>query len=205
MKNRSLGRALRPGFLAAAALALLVLLPASASAQKPSVRDAVSTFEYTQNMHPMGYSPFANTPNLPGQTFTANSDLAFQGKYAFQGHYIGFRIIDISSSANPRESPSRTATAIRVTSSSTATSSSARGTPRLQPARPATASRYPPALRACTSSTSATCATRAGRQRGDQRARPALTPSAAAPTRSPRCRILPTTGWSSTTSPAAAA
>jgi hypothetical protein len=103
MKDRSFGRALRPGFLAAAALALLVLLPASASAQKPSVRDAVSTFEYTQNMHPMGFSPFANTPNLPGQTFTANSDLAFQDKYAFQGHYIGFRIIDISSSANPRE------------------------------------------------------------------------------------------------------
>ena len=103
MKDCSLGRALRPGFFAAAALALLMLLPAAASAQNPSVRDAVSTFEYTQNMHPMGYSPFANTPNLPGQTFTANSDLAFQGKYAFQGHYIGFRIIDISAPANPRE------------------------------------------------------------------------------------------------------
>ncbi|HEX5859853.1 MAG TPA: hypothetical protein VFY91_17230, partial [Microbacterium sp.] len=103
MKDCSIGRALRPGFLAAAVLAALMLLPATASSQKPSVRDAVSTFEFTQNMHPMGYSPFANTPNLPGMTFTANSDLAFQGKYAFQGHYIGFRIIDISSSANPRE------------------------------------------------------------------------------------------------------
>jgi hypothetical protein len=87
------------------AVALLgVLLPvASASAQKPSVREAVSTYEYTQNMHPLGYSPFANTPNLPGLTFTANSDLAFWGKYAFQGHYTGFRIINIASSANPRE------------------------------------------------------------------------------------------------------
>jgi hypothetical protein len=87
------------------AVALLgVLLPvASASAQKPSVREAVSTYEYTQNMHPLGYSPFGNTPNLPGLTFTANSDLAFWGKYAFQGHYTGFRIINIASSANPRE------------------------------------------------------------------------------------------------------
>lgn len=103
MKDFSLRRVSRPGLLAAVLLAMLTLLSATASAQKPSVSDAVSTFEYTQNMHPMGYSPFANTPNLPGQTFTANSDLAFQGKYAFQGHYIGFRIIDISSSANPRE------------------------------------------------------------------------------------------------------
>jgi hypothetical protein len=85
------------------ALVIPLTLPAAANAQKPSVRDAVSSFEYTQNMHPMGYSPFGNTPNLPGQTFTANSDLAFSGKYAFQGHYIGFRIIDISSSANPRQ------------------------------------------------------------------------------------------------------
>jgi hypothetical protein len=85
------------------ALVIPLTLPAAANAQKPSVRDAVSSFEYTQNMHPMGYSPFGNTPNLPGQTFTANSDLAFSSRYAFQGHYIGFRIIDISSSANPRQ------------------------------------------------------------------------------------------------------
>ena len=87
------------------AVALLgVLLPvASASAQKPSVRQAVESYEYTQNMHPLGYSPFGNTPNLPGLTFTANSDLAFWGNYAFQGHYTGFRIINIASPANPRE------------------------------------------------------------------------------------------------------
>jgi hypothetical protein len=103
MKDFSRRRLSRPGLLAAVVLAMLTLLPPTASAQMPSVRDAVSTFEYTQNMHPLGYSPFGNTPNLPGQMFTANSDLAFQGKYAFQGHYIGFRIIDISSSANPRE------------------------------------------------------------------------------------------------------
>jgi hypothetical protein len=78
-------------------------LPAAAAAQKPSVREAVSTFDYTKNMHPLGYSPMGNTPNLPGLTFTANSDLAFWGKLAFQGHYDGFRIINIASPANPRE------------------------------------------------------------------------------------------------------
>src|ERR687897_1872322 len=44
-----------------------------------------------------------NPPNLPGVTFTANSDLAFWGNLAFQGHYDGFRIINIASPANPRE------------------------------------------------------------------------------------------------------
>ena len=87
----------------AAALVLALVVPTAALAQKPSVREAVSTYEYTQNMHPLGYSPFGNTPNLPGLTFTANSDLAFWGNYAFQGHYTGFRIINIASPANPRE------------------------------------------------------------------------------------------------------
>jgi hypothetical protein len=89
--------------IAALVAAGVMVLPGVASAQKPSVREAVSTFEYTQNMHPLGYSPMGNTPNLPGLSFTANSDLAFWGKYAFQGHYTGFRIINIASSANPRE------------------------------------------------------------------------------------------------------
>ena len=79
-----------------------LVLPAAASAQK-RIPPPVETFDYTQNMHPLGYSPQGNTPNLPGQTFTANSDLAFQGNLAFQGHYEGFRIINIASSANPRE------------------------------------------------------------------------------------------------------
>jgi hypothetical protein len=77
-------------------------LPAAAPAQK-RIPPPVETFESTQNMHPLGYSPQGNTPNLPGQTFTANSDLAFQGNLAFHGHYAGFRIINIASSANPRE------------------------------------------------------------------------------------------------------
>jgi hypothetical protein len=89
--------------VALGALAGLVVAAPSAHAQKPDVREATSSFTYTQNMHPLGFSPRANIPYLPGLTFTANSDLAFSGKYAFQGHYEGFRIIAISSSANPRE------------------------------------------------------------------------------------------------------
>lgn len=66
------------------------------------VGDAVSTFAFTNNMHPMGFSerlvPLDNA--TPGQgRFT--SDLAFWGNLAYQGHYDGFRIIDISSPANP--------------------------------------------------------------------------------------------------------
>ena len=101
MKAGALGGAWGRAALVVIAGALAV--PAPAAAQKPDVREAVSSFVYTQNLHPMGYSPRSNTPNLPGLTFTANSDLAFSGHYAFQGHYEGFRVIDISSSANPRE------------------------------------------------------------------------------------------------------
>jgi LVIVD repeat len=86
----------------AVAVAGLVLL-APAAAVPPDVEEATATFEYTKNLHPQGYSPRGNTPNLPGLTFTANSDLAFWGKLAFQGHYEGFRIVDISAPAKPRE------------------------------------------------------------------------------------------------------
>jgi LVIVD repeat len=81
----------------------LVLLSPGASAVPPDVTQATSTFDYTKNLHPQGYSPRGNTPNLPGLTFTANSDLAFWGDLAFQGHYEGFRIVDISAPAKPSE------------------------------------------------------------------------------------------------------
>jgi hypothetical protein len=81
----------------------IAALSPGASAIPPEVEEATSSFEYTKNMHPQGYSAFPNTPNLPGLTFTANSDLAFWGKNAFQGHYEGFRILDISSPAKPRQ------------------------------------------------------------------------------------------------------
>ena len=56
-------------------------------------------FDHTQNMHPLGESFFPNTAS----PFTANSELAFRGDLAFQGHYDGFRILDVSAPANPRQ------------------------------------------------------------------------------------------------------
>ena len=91
-------RALR--WISTAALVAGLIVPAAANAQTPP---PVSTFDFTKNMHPQGFSPYGNTPNLPGLTFTANSDLAFRGKLAFQGHYVGFRIIDISDPEDPQE------------------------------------------------------------------------------------------------------
>jgi len=80
----------------------LTMPPTLASAEL--VLDAVSTFDYGYNMHPMGYSareiPLDNT--VPGQG-VFNSDLAIWGNIAVQGTYAGFRLIDISAPANPRE------------------------------------------------------------------------------------------------------
>jgi hypothetical protein len=84
-------------------LLALVLMPLSATALTP-VEDAVSTFVYTRNMHPLGFSeravPLDNT--VPGQSII-NSDIAFWGRTAYQGTYEGFRIIDVSDPENPIE------------------------------------------------------------------------------------------------------
>jgi hypothetical protein len=42
------------------------------------------------------------SPRTSSTLATANSDIAFQGKRAYQGHFQGFRIIDISSPSRPR-------------------------------------------------------------------------------------------------------
>ena len=88
----------------AAVVVGIVLAPATASAVPPAVAQATSTFDYTQNMHPLGFSentvPLDNT--VPGQG-VFNSDLAFWGTTAVQGTYSGFRLVDISAPANPRE------------------------------------------------------------------------------------------------------
>ena len=85
-------------------LALVILpissfVPTALASVAASVSAAVSTFAYTQNMHPMGFSARGNTTS----PFTANSDIAFWGNYAYHGNYDGFRIIDISAPANPVE------------------------------------------------------------------------------------------------------
>jgi hypothetical protein len=92
--------------LACAAIAGVghLLVPATASAIPPAVAQATSTFEYTKNLHPLGFSgrsvPLDNT--VPGSG-VFNSDLAFQGQMAVQGTYAGFRLIDISEPDDPTE------------------------------------------------------------------------------------------------------
>ncbi len=78
---------------------LALALPTAAGAD---VSDAVSTFTYTSNMHPLGYSPRV-VPFSGAGSGIFNSDLTFWGKKAYQGTYEGFRIIDITEPDNPVE------------------------------------------------------------------------------------------------------
>jgi hypothetical protein len=80
-----------PALVAAAVTTALAAAPAMAD--PPPV---FSAYTYTDNMHPLGFSPRANTQN----PFTANSDLAFWGKTVYQGNYDGFRIIDATEPDN---------------------------------------------------------------------------------------------------------
>jgi len=90
--------------LAACVVLVATLVPLTASAVPPNAAQATATFEYTQNMHPLGYSArIVETDNtLPGAG-SFNSDLAFWGMTAVQGTYAGFRLIDISAPGNPKE------------------------------------------------------------------------------------------------------
>jgi hypothetical protein len=98
-------------------LAALLALPLSAAAQStPQPVDpekhqadslripAISTFAYSQNMHPMGYSPrVVPLANAQPGAGVFNSDLAFWGKTAYHGTYEGFRIIDVTEPDNPAQ------------------------------------------------------------------------------------------------------
>ena len=82
-------------------LAVAALPLSAASAQ---VVDATSTFTYTKNMHPLGYSPrVVPMANATPGAGVFNSDLAFWGRTAVQGTYAGFRLIDVSDPENPSE------------------------------------------------------------------------------------------------------
>jgi hypothetical protein len=58
----------------------------------------------TENLHPLGhieepaslFNPGIGNPNI-------HTDIAFQGKYAFQGSWLGFNIRDIRAPGNPRQ------------------------------------------------------------------------------------------------------
>jgi hypothetical protein len=75
---------------------LIAAAPPTVLADPP---EAVSSFEYSSNMHPLGISERENTIS----PFTANSDLAFWGKVAVHGNYDGFRLVDITEPDNPVE------------------------------------------------------------------------------------------------------
>jgi hypothetical protein len=85
-------------------LLALAIAPVAAVSAASSVEDAVSTFAYSPNLHPLGFSeravPLDNT--VQGQSII-NSDLAFWGNLAFQGTYEGFWVVDISDPENPIE------------------------------------------------------------------------------------------------------
>ena len=84
-------------FLACTALALGIAAGPLTASGPPKV-DAVSSFTYTKNLTPLGFSPRPNP--APG---VFNSDLAFWGDWAFQGTYDGFRIVDITKPQRPKE------------------------------------------------------------------------------------------------------
>ncbi len=56
----------------------------------------------TSNIHALGHSPHPATFEVPDGERAISSDLAFQGRIAYQGNYNGFRVIDISSPGNPK-------------------------------------------------------------------------------------------------------
>jgi hypothetical protein len=68
-------------------------------ATPPSPQDADP---HTRNVHEMGHDLRAATFNAPEGQRRISSDLAFQGKYAYQGTYDGFRVINISAPGNPK-------------------------------------------------------------------------------------------------------
>ncbi len=86
-------------FLLVLASAMVLALPLAAGA---NVFEAVSTYTYSKNMHPQGYSP-RSVPLTGEGSGIFNSDLAFWGQTAYQGTYEGFRIVDITAPANPVE------------------------------------------------------------------------------------------------------
>ena len=65
----------------------------------PSPQD---TEPKTKNVHEMGHDLQEGTFSVPDGQRVISSDIAFQGKLAYQGNYNGFRVIDIKSPGNPR-------------------------------------------------------------------------------------------------------
>ena len=84
--------------------AIALVIPVTVEAQQSPASQATATFDYTQKMHPIGYSarqiPLANAEPGAG---SFNSDLAFWGTTAVQGTYAGFRLVDVTEPGEPVE------------------------------------------------------------------------------------------------------
>lgn len=91
----------RPMYMLVLSLVLIgfLALAGIASADPPSPQDADP---HTQNTHEMGHDLRAATFEVPDGQRIISSDIAFQGKLAYQGTYDGFRVIDISAPGNPK-------------------------------------------------------------------------------------------------------
>jgi hypothetical protein len=61
-----------------------------------------ATRPHTSNIFALGHSPQPGSFLVPDGQRTVNSDLAFYGKFAYQGNYDGFRIIDINDPNDPQ-------------------------------------------------------------------------------------------------------
>ena len=101
---RALRRTVVVALLAIGILAVPQLASAGFQSGPSKVERATATFDFTDNMDPIGYSarkvPLDNFRPRQG---VFNSDLAFWGDTAIQGTYSGFRLIDIDDPDDPEE------------------------------------------------------------------------------------------------------
>lgn len=157
----------RLGAVAAAAGLLATLLTATTAAATPDPGDApaergsVTKSEQAEAraaitggdipgvdeiVHSSNIKHLTNVPK--GALQGLNTDLAFQGKYAFVGNYDGFVIYDISKPKKPKTVSQVLCPARRTTSPSPGTCCSSRRTPRAAttpaPAPPSPPRRSPP-------------------------------------------------------------
>ena len=73
----------------------VLALPAAAGADH-------GTRPHTPNMQALGHSAQPGSFLVPDGQRTVNSDIAFQGNFAYNGNYDGFRIIDITEPGDPQ-------------------------------------------------------------------------------------------------------
>jgi hypothetical protein len=82
----------------------MLAVPLTASAQLSKVERATATFEFTDNLRPIGFSSrMVPLDNFRPRSGVINSDLAFWGDTAVQGTYAGFRLVDVDDPDDPKE------------------------------------------------------------------------------------------------------